>query len=105
MPAAHLDLTAVSEDEERRRREQRRGLKALAVIGGLALLAFAGREPEPALRLHGAAADFGTQQVGSSATRPVALRNTTDAPFVVAGIVTEGAVVDSDFNVDMTRCG
>ena len=105
MPTARIDLIAVSDDESRRRREQRRSIKALAVLGGLFLLAFAGREPEPALlRLNSAATDFGTQAVGSRTTKEVALRNATDEPFVVAGIVAEGTATP-DFSVDMTKCG
>jgi hypothetical protein len=104
MSIAHIDLAVVGEDESRRRRERRRGVKALEVVAGLMLLAFAGREPEPALRVSGGATDFGTQPVGSRATQPVALRNATDAPFVVAGIVAEGTSI-RDFSVDMTRCG
>src|SRR5262245_14033063 len=104
MSIARIDLTAVGEDESRRRREQRRGLKALAVLGGLLLLAFAGREREPALRLSSAATDFGAQPVGSRSIKTVAVRNATGELFVVAGIVAEGTTMP-DFSVDMTRCG
>jgi len=104
MPVARIDLTAAGEDEPRRKREQRRRVSTLAVMAGIALLAFAGREPEPALRLDSAATDFGAQPVGSRATKTVSLRNTTGEPFVVTGIVAEGAVTRQDFEVDLSPC-
>jgi len=104
MTTARIELTTVGEDESRRRREQRGGLKALIVLGGLIALAFAGRETEPVLRLNSDATDFGSQVVGTRSSKPVGLRNATEAPFVVAGIVAEGAVIQ-DFSVDLTRCG
>src|SRR6185503_10890396 len=74
-------------------------------LAGLGLLAFASREaPEPALRMAGGVTDFGSHVVGSSASKDIALRNATDEPFQVAGIVAEGTVIQ-DFRVDVTRCG
>jgi Abnormal spindle-like microcephaly-assoc'd, ASPM-SPD-2-Hydin len=105
MASARIDLIAVGDDDESRRRERRGGAKALAVLAGLVLLAFAERQPEPALRLDGGATDFGARQVGQRATEPIRLRNATDEPFIVAGIVAEGTASQQNFSVDMTRCG
>jgi len=103
MTTAHIDLTAIGDDESRRRRDQR-GAKALIVLAGLILLAFAGHEPEPVLRLNGNATDFGSQIVGTRWSKQVGLRNAARTPFVVAGIVAEGASIQ-DFSIDVTGCG
>jgi hypothetical protein len=103
MATAHIDLTAIGDDESRRRRNQR-GAKTLIVLAGLVLLAFAGHDPEPVLRLNGGATDFGSRIVGTRSSTQVGLRNAARTPFVVAGIVAEGASIQ-DFSIDMTRCG
>jgi hypothetical protein len=103
MPTAHIDLTAIGDDESRRRRDQR-GAKTLIVLAGLLLLAFAGHDPEPVLRLNGGATDFGSRIVGTRSSTQVGLRNAARTPFVVEGIVAEGASIQ-DFSIDVTRCG
>src|SRR5258708_28363598 len=102
MTTAHIDLTAIGDDESRRRRDQR-GTKALIVLAGLVLLAFAGHDPEPVLSLNSRGTDFGSRIVGTRSSTPVGLRNAARTPFVVAGIVAEGASIQ-DFSIDVTRC-
>jgi hypothetical protein len=103
MTTAHIDLTAIGDDESRRRRHQR-GAKTLIVLAGLLLLAFAGHDPEPVLRLNGGATDFGSRIVGTRSSTQVGLRNAARTPFVVESIVAEGASIQ-DFSIDVTRCG
>lgn|SRR5437764_2532394 len=104
MNTGRIEFTSIDEDDERRRRDRRRGIRALVILAGLGLLAFAGREPEPVLRVAAGATDFGPQLVDTHASRSVSIRNTTREPFVVAGIVAEGTAIH-DFGIDAQRCG
>src|SRR5258707_5708412 len=99
MTTAHIDLTAIGDDESRRRRDQR-GAKTLIVLAGLVLVAFAGHEPEPVLRLNSGTTDFGSRIVGTRSSKLVGLRNAARTPFVVAGIVAEVASIQ-DLSIDV----
>ena len=105
MASARIELTA-GDDDDSRRRKQRRGMHALIVLGGLVALALAGPKPpdKPALHLSPGIADFGSHEVGSESTAVVTLSNATKAPFVLAGIVAEGADTRNDFRIDATKC-
>jgi outer membrane biosynthesis protein TonB len=108
MPTVRVELSPTGDDESRRR-NQRRGVKALVVLAGLVTLAFAAPEPqtapEPAMRLTPEVTDFGRQDVGTRSARVVSLSNAVTRPFVISGIVAEGAMTQSDFSVDASRCG
>src|SRR5437660_6534267 len=105
MAIVRIELTA-GDDDDRRRRQQRTA-KALIILAGLIVLAFAAPEPapkpDPVLRLAPLVTDFGSQNVGSPSAKIVLLHNAEPAPFVIAGIVAEGPT-QGDFSVDAARC-
>src|SRR6266850_6829422 len=109
MPTVRVELQPIGEDDESRRRDQRRSIKALIVLAGLVTLAFAApspeAKPEPAMRLTPQVTDFGSQDVGTPSGKMVTLSNAATEPFVISGIVAEGAMTQSDFSVDASRCG
>src|SRR5437016_1003412 len=109
MPIVRVELTAIGNDDESRRRRQRRSVKALIVLAGLVTLAFAAPSPEtnpgPAMRLTPAVTDFGSQDVGTPSAKVITLSNAATKPFVISGIMAEGAMTQSDFSVDASRCG
>jgi hypothetical protein len=108
MTTLRVELTPDDDDRSRRRRDQRNGVKALLILAGLIALAFAAPEPngvpEPAMHLTPSVTDFGVQDVGAPSAKVVTLSNAADKPFVISGIVAEGASSQSDFSVDATRC-
>src|SRR5262249_52995364 len=108
MAFARIELTPVTEDESRRRRDQRRGIKALLILTTLIALVSASPDPEAmprpeaAIHLTPDVTEFGAQEVGTSSSKRVTL--TSAKPFVIAGIVAEGAATQSDFRVDASKC-
>jgi hypothetical protein len=106
MSSVSIQLVAIDEEEERRRKTRQAVLPLILVALGTLVLTRLADSASPAAKpqlVTVAEYDFGTCVAGSAAAQTIVAGNQGDAPFEAAGVAIEG-LSTSDFAIDGSDC-